>query len=86
MLGLYLKTAALGCVTDNVVVEVFYIFGKILLSEVSYQFYGNFNIVMFKVCSNYLALAILQILCKCFSRTCHEQMFVLKCSCPFVHM
>jgi len=37
---LYLKTAALGCVTDidNVIVEVFCIFGKILLSEVSHHF------------------------------------------------
>jgi len=28
---------------------------------------SNFYLVMFKVCSNYLALAILKILCKCFS-------------------
>jgi len=23
---------------------------------------------------------------KCFSRTCHESVFVLKCSYPFIHM
>jgi len=33
-LVLYLKTTALGCVTDNVI-EVFCIFGKLLLLEVS---------------------------------------------------
>jgi len=33
-------TAALGCVADNVI-EVFYIFGKILLLEVSDHFYSN---------------------------------------------
>jgi len=38
-LVLYLKTAALGCVTDNVL--VFCMFGKILLLEVSHGFYGN---------------------------------------------
>jgi len=42
---------------------------------------------MFKVCCNYLALSILQILCnRCFSRTCHESIFVLKCSYPCIHM
>jgi len=45
--------------TDNAIVEVFYIFGKILLLEVSHHFYSNFSLVMFKVCGNYLALAIL---------------------------
>jgi len=39
-LVLYLKSAALGCVTDNVTVEVFCIFGKILLLEVSHHFYS----------------------------------------------
>jgi len=34
VLVLYLKTAALGCVTDNVIIEVFCIFGKILLIEI----------------------------------------------------
>ena len=38
---LYLKTAALGCVTDNGIVEVFCIFGKILLLEVFDHFYSN---------------------------------------------
>jgi len=41
MLILYLKAAALGCVTDNVIVEVFCIFGKILPSEVSNHFYSK---------------------------------------------
>ena len=45
----YLKTAALGCVADNVIVEVFYNVGKILLSEISHHFYSNtlqyFNLV-----------------------------------------
>jgi len=40
-LVLYLKTATLGCVTDNVIVEVFRIFGKILLLEVSHHVYSN---------------------------------------------
>jgi len=31
VLALYLKTAAPGCVTDNVIADVFYILGKILL-------------------------------------------------------
>jgi len=58
-LVLYLKTAALGCVTHNVIVEINSIFGKIFLLEVSHHFYSNINLVMFKVCSNCLALAIL---------------------------
>jgi len=33
VLVLYLKTAALGCVTDNVTIEVFCLFGKILLID-----------------------------------------------------
>jgi len=41
LLELYLKTVALGCVTDNVIVEVFCIFGKILLLEVFHHFYSN---------------------------------------------
>jgi len=40
-LVLYLKTAALDCVTDSVIIEIFYIFGKILLLEVSHHFYSN---------------------------------------------
>ena len=84
-LVLYLKTAALSCVTNNVIVDVFCIFSKILLLEVSFTvtLCSNLNLVIFKVFSNYLALAILQILCKCFSRSCHESMFVLKCFLPF---
>ena len=55
------RTVSLSCVTDNVVVEVFHIVGKIFLYKflntftVSLQY---FNLVMFEVCSNYLALAI----------------------------
>jgi len=49
------RTAALGCVTDNVI-EVFCIFGKILLLEFLITFTvtlcSNFNLVMLKVCSN----------------------------------
>jgi len=41
VLVLYLNTAALSCVTDNVMVEVFRICGKILLLEVSHHFYSN---------------------------------------------
>ena len=39
---MYLKTAAVGCVTDDVLVEVFF-FGKISLLEleVSHHFYSN---------------------------------------------
>jgi len=40
-LVLYLKTAALGCVTDNVILEVLCIFGKILLLEVSHHIHSN---------------------------------------------
>jgi len=36
---MYLKTAALGCVTDNVI--VFCSFRKILLLEVFHHFYSN---------------------------------------------
>jgi len=43
MLCMYLKSAALGCLTDDVLVEVFCIFGKILLFEleVSRHFYSK---------------------------------------------
>ena len=37
-LVLYLKTATLGCVNDNVIAEVFCIFGKILLFLQSCRF------------------------------------------------
>jgi len=37
-LVLYLKTAAVGCVADNIMVKIFCIFGKILLLKVSYLF------------------------------------------------
>jgi len=37
-LVLYLKTAVLGCVTHNVIVEIFFIFGKIFLLEASHHF------------------------------------------------
>jgi len=58
---LYLKTAAIRCVNHiNRLVEVFCIFGKILILEVSDHFYRtfcrSFNLVMFQVCSNYLTL------------------------------
>ena len=61
-LVLYQKTAALSCVTDNVVVEVFHMVRKIFLYKLSHHFNSNtlqyFNLVMFEVCSNYLARAI----------------------------
>jgi len=60
---MYLKTAALSCVTECcAVVKIFCIVGKIFLLDVSHHFCSNtlqyFNLVMFEMCSKYLALAI----------------------------
>jgi len=77
-------TAALGRLCDSKVI-VFCICGKIYFWKFLITFVvtlgSNFNLAMFKVCSNCLSLAIYVDFVQC-----HEPIFVLKCSCPLVHM